>query len=159
MSNSKFATGLHDSESLKNMLSYRFARLNARLNAQASKILSQNGGLSLTQWRVLVMLDTLGETSHKKIADKTEFDKGLLSRTIKGMVKNGIIKSKINQSDGRGHILEMTDVGRSVFKNAKPHMRQRQQNLLDCLSDSEREILFIAISKLDAALEPEREHQ
>lgn len=142
-----------DTEPLKNMVSYRLARVQAKLNAQASKILRQNGRLSLTQWRVLVMLDTLGEASPTTIARKTEFDKGLLSRTIKGMIATGLIKGRLNQTDARQQILKMTDLGRAAFEKAKPHMRKRQQSLLGCLSDHERETLFGAFSKLEAAIE------
>ena len=56
---------------LRRMLTYRLARLNAQLNAQAARILRESSGLSQTQWRVLVMIDSLGPLSpnHRRQGD------------------------------------------------------------------------------------------
>ncbi len=53
----------------------------------------------------------------------------------------------------------MTERGRSAFERAKPHMRRRQQSLLNCLTDRERETLFEAFSKLEAVIEQAEERQ
>lgn len=101
---------------LNEMVTYRLSRLNAQLSAQATKFLKKSSGLTLTQWRVLVILDTNGETLPSEIVRKIDLDKGQLSRTIKGMVSGGLIDSRISESDGRSHVLSMTNRGASCLK-------------------------------------------
>lgn len=136
---------------LNEMVTYRLSRLNAQLSAQATKFLKKSSGLTLTQWRVLVILDTNGETLPSEIVRKIDLDKGQLSRTIKGMVSGGLIDSRISESDGRSHVLSMTNRGRELFETARPAMRERQLCLLESLNSEERSHLFSALEKISAA--------
>lgn len=136
---------------LTEMVTYRLSRLNAQLNAQAARILKETADLSLARWRVLVVLDTHGRVPSSEIVRSTAVDKGQLSRTIKGMISDGLIASEIRESDGRSHLLSMTAKGRTQFETARPAMRKRQINLLGSLEDAEREALFAALDKISAA--------
>lgn len=135
------------------MVSYRLSRVQAKLNAQATRILKKHGDLSLTQWRVLVILSELQVSTHSEIARLTEIDKGLLSRTLKGMIEAGLIVAKASPSDNRQIQLTLSAVGYDKFEAARPAMRARQSKLLGTMSESENEILFRILSKLEAAAE------
>ena len=136
---------------LQEMVTFRISRLHARLSAQAAEILKKNGGISLMQWRILVMLETHGAITPAEIVRQTELDKGQLSRTIKGMVEQGLITSTPSESDQRSHVLGFTEKGLQVFRTARPHMRHRQMHLLSSLTDEERAATFAALEKLEAA--------
>ena len=86
-----------DSPPLDQMISFRVSRLQSKLNAQAIKILKEHADLTPTQWRVLVMLETQGECTSSEIARTTQLDKGLLSRTIKGMMQNPVDQRPASQ--------------------------------------------------------------
>ncbi len=137
---------------LDEMITYRLARLQARLNAQATRILKENGGLTLTQWRILVLLDLRGEANLAQLVRETKFDKAQLSRAVKTMLQNGLLTSKANETDQRQILLAMTGTGRAAFEKALPHMRGRQQILLASLSRQQREDLFAALDRIEAAL-------
>ena len=141
------------------MVSYRLSRLQAKLNAQATKILKENGYLTLMQWRILVMLDLYGEVTIARIVRETEFDKGLLSRTAKAMVQKGLIATKSNDSDLRQNHLSMTPQGRGVFDRAFAPMRGRQDKLLNSMSDEQRENLFEAFEMIENSLDEMRENE
>jgi DNA-binding MarR family transcriptional regulator len=136
---------------LTEMVTYRWSRLNAQLNAQAARILKETAGLSLAQWRVLVVLDTHGQVPPSEIVRSTAVDKGQLSRTLKGMIADGIIASEASESDSRSYLLSMTAQGRALFETARPAMRARQRCLLDSLTDAERDVLFGALDKIAGA--------
>ncbi|MBE1283349.1 MAG: MarR family transcriptional regulator [Rhodobacteraceae bacterium] len=138
---------------LNSMLTFRLSRLHLRLNAQAARILKESSGLSLMQWRVFVMLETVGQIAPSEMVRRTGFDKGQLSRVIKGMIKEGLVRSVSSESDQRLHLIDITEKGAALFEQARPHMRSRQNHLLDSLTDSERAAIFKAMDKLELAME------
>lgn len=138
------------SKPLNQLISYRLARVQSRLNAHATRILKDNGGLTLMQWRVLVVLNTYDESSVAHITRVTQFDKALISRTVKSLVEVGRVTLHPHQSDLRSHVLTMTPAGRKVFETAAPHMFARQRNLTRVMSDDERELLFDLLDRLES---------
>jgi len=138
---------------LNRMVTFRVSRLHAKIIAQGTRILMETAGLSLMQWRVLVTLETSGRVTPAEIVRRTGLDKSQLSRTIKGMVADGLLTSEPSETDQRAHVIDVTEKGADLFKRARPHMRRRQQLLLDALSDSELKMLFAAFDKLEHAIE------
>ncbi len=138
---------------LQQMVMFRLARLHAKVNAQSTKILNKSAGLSLSQWRIMVLIETHGKITPTKFVRLTKFDKGLVSRTIKGMIKSGLLHSESSKSDQRSHLVDMTEKGRALFEKARPHMRQRQSRLLECMTLAERQALFQSFDKLELAID------
>lgn len=138
---------------LRQMLTYRITRLNAKMNAQASRVLKENGGLSQTQWRVLVLVDFLGPTTPAHIAREIVMDKGQLSRAIKTMSECGLIRVSASESDHRAHVVSMTAQGRAIFERTRPAMRQRQAAYANQLTSQERDVLLKAMEKLEELAE------
>ncbi len=138
---------------LQQMVTFRLSRIHAKLNTQSTRILNKSAGLSLSQWRVMVMLETHGKITPGEFVRLTKFDKGLVSRTIKGMIKEGLLRSESSELDQRSHLVEMTEKGLAVFQKARPHMRLRQAHLIDSLAPAERKVLFTAFDKLELAME------
>ena len=138
-----------DSPPVDQMVSFRVSRLQSKLNSQAIKILKEHAGLTPTQWRVLVMLEYLGNCTSSKIARETELDKGLLSRTIKGMMQNRLIKGRPAKTNKRHMILSLTQAGHAAYDRARPFMQERHDKLLNSLSAQERRIMFDAFDKLE----------
>ena len=65
---------------LSRFMTYRLARLHARLNVQASRILQDVAGLSLTQWRVLSLVGSHRGATATQLTRVSAMDKGLFSR-------------------------------------------------------------------------------
>lgn len=145
-------TGTGAKVDLQKMVTFRLSRLNAKVTAQAAQILSDTSGLSLSQWRIMVMVDAYGRTTPAEIVRVTGFDKSQVSRTIKRMVADGLLTSETSQSDQRAHLIDFTDKGRALYDRGRPAMRARQTRLINSLSASELETLFRAFDKLEQAL-------
>ena len=134
---------------LEQRVSYRLARLHVKLNAQATRILRRHGGLTLVQWRVLVMLNAFTETTVGQVARMTRFDKALISRTVKSLIRAGLVKARLDDSDQRQQLLSMTASGTRVFDAAAPHMYARQDALLDSMDATQRDVMFDALDRLE----------
>ncbi|MEM6596532.1 MAG: MarR family winged helix-turn-helix transcriptional regulator, partial [Pseudomonadota bacterium] len=123
-----------DAPALGRRLSYRISRLHARLNAQAARILQDKAGISLSQWRTLVMVDSFEEISASEIVKETKMDKGMISRAIKTLSELGYIRVDVSENDHRKHRIRLTKAGRECFDLAWPHMMERQQGIISQLS-------------------------
>lgn len=134
---------------LEQRVSYRLARLHVKLNAQATRILRRHGGLTLVQWRVLVMLNAFTETTAGQVARMTRFDKALISRTVTSLIRAGLVKARLDDSDQRRQLLSMTAPGARVFDAAAPHMYARQDALLESMDATQREVMFDALDRLE----------
>ncbi|MBL4767712.1 MAG: MarR family transcriptional regulator [Rhodobacteraceae bacterium] len=138
---------------MQQMVTFRLSRLHAKLNAQAVRILKETAGISLSQWRIMVMIETFGKITPAEFVRRTGFDKGLISRTVKRMIKEGLLSSDLSKSDQRSHMIDITEKGTALFEKARPHMRHRQAHLLNSLTVSERKVLFTAFDKLELAMD------
>lgn len=141
----------HSADALQQLLTFRLARLQARANAHAARILKKYSGVSLSEWRVFVLLETNGKITPAQMVRLTQFDKGLISRTVKGMQAKGWVTVETSDSDHRSHLIDFTPEGRVLFEQASPAMRRRQDTLRNTLGPEERAILFGAFDKLDRA--------
>ena len=140
---------------LQNLLSFRLSQVQAKLNAQATKVLKTNGGLTLVQWRILVTMQMTGETTVGRIARETHFDKALISRTVQTLVAQGLALMRTDENDHRQHLLTMTMTGQQAFERAAPHMIARQNALTSAMSDEQLSTLFDALDLLEQAADQE----
>ena len=140
---------------LQNLLSFRLSQVQAKLNAQATKVLKTNGGLTLVQWRILVTMQMTGETTVGRIARETHFDKALISRTVQTLVAQGLALMRTDENDHRQHLLTMTMAGQKAFGKAAPHMIARQNALTSAMTDKQLSTLFDALDLLEEAADQE----
>lgn len=134
-------------------LTYRLAYVQTRLNRQALRILSRNFGLTLSEWRVLALIAAGGETSSRSLTEISTMDKGLVSRTIKGLVKSGLLQGRSNAADHRQYLWSPTQKGRTLYKAVLPVMRKRQKYLRASLHETQLHHLLSALSALESAAE------
>ena len=136
---------------LSGYVTFRLSRLQAALNAQAAQLLAKGAGLTLTQWRILALIDGSGKASHGALMRSGAFDKGMLSRTIAGMISQGLLSEARDDGDQRRQILQITPLGRQRRDQAAPLMKQRRERLMRDFSPEEAEALMVALDKLMSA--------
>ena len=140
-------------DALPKLMTFRLSRLQARANAQAARILKKHAGISLSEWRIFVIIETNGKVTPTEIVRLTNLDKSLISRTIKGLQAKGLICADVSEGDGRSFEIDFTPDGLALFEKSKPAMRKRQQMFRDALTAEELDVLFRAFDKLDHALD------
>ena len=138
---------------LRQFLTYRLNRLHARLNAQAIRYLGKHADVTLTEWRAIALMGDLGPTTLTGLSREGQLDKGLLSRTIKSLIKRKIIQARQDSDDQRVQQLRLTRKGQTLFKHLLPRMQARQRFLRSALQPDEVETLFRIFDKLDRAAE------
>ncbi|WP_422037103.1 MarR family winged helix-turn-helix transcriptional regulator [Roseibium sp.] len=142
-----FAQPLHQ------FLTYRLSRVQAKLNTQAQRILSQAADISLIQWRIIALIGSSGESHAGELTRRAALDKGLFSRNLKTLIKRGLVSSREDDADHRISILSLTEGGHALYQKVLPIMRARQSALRSTMSKSELDTLYRALDKLEIAAE------
>ena len=96
-------------------VTYRLSRVQAKLNAQATHMLREASGITLSQWRIIALIGAAGETRLSMLARHSALDKGLLSRNLKALVTEGIVLTKQDQTDHRAQLLSLSPKGKEIF--------------------------------------------
>jgi len=136
---------------LETILTFRLARLQARLNVQAADLLRRHGGMALTHWRILLLLyDGLARTQ-KEMVDMTGLDKGQVSRIVDKLIADDLVTSESDKTDKRVHNLRLTPAAQKILRRVIPIMRQRQAYLESGFDENELAQLFGFLDRLDAA--------
>lgn len=132
---------------------YRITRLNARLNRQAATLLERVGSVTLTQWRIILLLKHEGIDTLSEISDISGIDKGLLSRNLTGLVDEGLVKVASDPVDRRINRLALTAEGEKLHQRVEPIMTWRQERMMRELTPEQLEAVFAAFDVLDRAAE------
>ena len=138
---------------LRRFVTYRMSRVQAKLNAQASRILREASGITLIQWRVIALVGAAGQTQSSKLSKDAALDKGLLSRNVKTLIEQGVLASRTDAEDHRVHILSLTDKGQAIFEKTLPVTRARQTQLREGLTDEELRVFHKVLDHLEIAAE------
>jgi len=149
--NSAKTGGGTEENELGSFVTFRLNRISAKLGAQARRFLLQIGGISLSQYRVIVMIGQLGTTSFTEIVQRTSLDRGTTSRTISGLIDQGLIVAHGDERDQRSQNLALTDRGQHIYQEIWPKMQARQRFLLSRLEPTELAALHSALDKLEIA--------
>jgi DNA-binding MarR family transcriptional regulator len=73
-------------------------------------------GISLAQCHALLELGISGRTTISILADELALDKSTLSRTIDGLVQQGLVLRNINEGDRRFMSVELSARGETFYK-------------------------------------------
>lgn len=141
------------SRPIQQFLTYRLLRAHLALNAQASALLDEAAGITLGQWRVLAFVGAGDARTSRAVATASGLDPAQISRSLKTLEADGLIKAERLPEDRRTLALSLTDKGRNAFDRILPIMQARQRHLLDALNPAERKVILSALEKLELASE------
>lgn len=106
--------------SLDDFLPYQLAVLSAQISNEFSEIYSENFGLTVPEWRVVVHLYNAGSVSVREIQARVGMDKSKVSRAATRLKKSGHITKETNADDRRLLKLALTTKGHALMKQIIP---------------------------------------
>lgn len=111
---------------------------------------------SLTEGRVLYEICNTEECSAKKIRENIVIDEGYLSRILDSFTKRGLIRKTRSSNDGRLRIIVPTEKGRVEFANLNANSHHLISQMIDKLSQEERQDLLDKMEGIRTLLEKAR---
>jgi len=104
-------------------------------------------GVSLPQCHVLLEL-SFGDLSLKALADALNLDKSTLSRTVDGMVREGLVARHADPSDRRAVCLTLSARGRAKVATINDTCDRYYEKLLTQMLESDRQRVTQAVRLL-----------
>lgn len=128
---------------------------NGRLMDVLNRNLQERHGLSLAEYRILVLLSEAahGSLRMSELADGVLSSRSRLTHQIRRMEEQKLVVRGSCPDDGRGVLAFVTDEGRRRLAEAAPtHVRAVRSNLIDLLSKSQVKALAQIFGRIDEAL-------
>lgn len=133
---------------LEEFLPYRLSILSHSVSNSIATVYDQRFGLTIPEWRVIVILGRFPGLSAVEVAERTLMDKVAVSRAVTKLLKNGRIEREFADADRRRSILNLSDDGKQVLDEIAPLALEMESTLLEGLSKDEVEVLDSIIDRL-----------
>ncbi len=103
---------------------YQLTVLADRIARRTSRIVRDEGGLNLSQWRVMAAIAEVPGRTSAEVVGVTPMDKGIVSRSIKALLSLGFVRRESSQDDGRVSHLHLTVEGNKRYQNLMPRVTE-----------------------------------
>ena len=130
---------------LERFMPYRLSVLSKRISSALAHEYETRFGVSIPQWRVIIVLGRHQPLSASEVAEQTRMDKAKVSRTIAALERDGLLQRTIDPADLRMVSLRLTPEGESVHHAIAAMALAWERRLLECLHPP-------ALAGLDSAL-------
>ena len=140
---------------LRRHFTYRLNTLSKLNDMMSQELYLAGSGLSLPEARCLAAIGSQpGQLTVMQLSFEANLDKAQVSRTTKLLVERGLVSKLPSPEDGRCVQLTLTALGRQCWERVMPLIQQRNQELLQCLSEAEQTTL---LDMFDRMLEQARQ--
>lgn len=123
--------------SLSHFLPYQLSLASNAVSGRIAVEYRQRWGLSIPEWRVMAVLGDVGALTQRDLTRRTLMDKVAVNRACKGLEERGLAERTPNESDGRSHLLDLTDSGREMYSEIMPLAREMEKRLFSGFSAEE----------------------
>lgn len=122
---------------LEKFLPYRLAILSHSVSHSIATVYDKRFGLTIPEWRVIVVLGRYPGLSAVEVAERTLMDKVAVSRAVTRLIRNGRVDREFADADRRRSILNLSEKGREVLDEISPLALDIEATLLEGLSNDE----------------------
>lgn len=122
---------------LDSIIPYQINRLSHRMNRLLDKDL-RSEGLSISNWRVMAVLDFNTSVSVNELADYAMIEQSTLSRLLQRMEADGLIEMRSSNRDGRVRDIYLTDFGRARYDAVRQITLRHVRRVVSGFSKQER---------------------
>lgn len=135
-------------------------QLSIASNAVSDRIARQyqaRFGLKIPEWRLMAVLGqrkpdgTCDPQTQRDLVGATRMDKVTVSRATAALVQRGLVGRAPSESDGRSHLLALTQPGRSLYAEIAPVALAMEGEILEGMSAKERALLSDLLARLREA--------
>lgn len=125
-------------------------RSSALLDAMRLQLWDREG-LTVTQLRLLSILDQEGGMSNADLADRLYVTRPSVSALLERLERGGFIRREVSPSDRRGIRIWLEERGHNAVANVRGDFRAYTATLMEDLSDEEIEVLADSFERFVAA--------
>lgn len=127
---------------------YQLTVLADWISRRTARIVRTEGGLNLSQWRVLAAIAEKPGRTSAEVVTVTPMDKGIVSRATKALLNMGLVMREASQADGRVSYLHLTEAGRVQYDVLVPRVEAVLSRADEALSPTEQAALSEQLCRL-----------
>ena len=145
---------------LPTYVSYLMYQTEQHRRALASDCIAQHG-LSFAKWVALASLARFGECSMTRLARLSAADRTTLTRSIDGLIRDGLVERGTQASDRRKVVVRLTSEGQEILGRIREDINPIHQEVCAELTVEEQTNLATYLQKILGGLitEPEWKHE
>lgn len=102
------------------------------------------------QWTVLYQIERNNGLIQKDIAMLSGKDKPTTTRILDHLEGKGFVYKHIGENDRRSFLVHITDIGRSVIAETMPIEHGITEDIKQCISDNEYEVLMELLHRINS---------
>lgn len=136
---------------LANFMPYQLAMASNAVSDRIAKQYQVRFALKVPEWRLMAVLGEGTPLTQRDLVVATRMDKVMVSRATANLVDRGLIARAASESDGRSHLLTLTDDGRALYNEIAPAALAMERDVLSCLSAKDKRALADLLARLRAA--------
>ena len=133
---------------LEEFLPYKLSILSQSVSKLFENEYRTRFGLSMNEWRTLVIIGTHAPISARDICSRTLFDKMTVSRATLALKDKKFIVSKPDKNDARITLHSATRLGQSIYDDIIPIAKTYEKKLIRHLSKTERKLFYTIVDQL-----------
>ncbi|MEE9271668.1 MAG: MarR family transcriptional regulator [Robiginitomaculum sp.] len=138
---------------LDNFLPYKLSIVSQSISGLIAKTYESKFGLTMNQWRVLVIISNHNPISASEICQRTLIDKMVVSRSVKALRKRKLVLSRPSKQDARKSKLSLTKTGSHIYEDIIPIAKRYEHMLLKRLTGLQRTTLDVIFDELMRGVE------
>lgn len=139
---------------LETFVPYQLSITSNAISALIESQYNSEFGLKIPEWRLMAILGEVDHATQSILVELTQMDKVTINRATKALSDRGLIVRSPNYSDGRSHLLALSETGKSLYLKIVPMALRIEKKIIDHLDEGEQAILMAILAKLKKAVPP-----
>lgn len=141
---------------LPSYLGYLLYQTEQHRRALASDCIARHG-LTFSKWIAMIALRRFGECSMTRLAKLSASDRTTLTRSIDGLIRDGLVERKTSPSDRRIVVISLTQSGEALLTRIRADIRPLNAEVCRDLTAEEQAVMTGYLRKMLGGLieEPE----
>lgn len=131
-----------------NNLGFLFQHLAFAMSRQNDQILQERLGIGFSQFKLLLVLEDNPYIQQKDIADALGQTEASISRQIKLMQGQGLLKTTISPENRRRHITTLTAKGTRLSEEAMRTLNTAHQPIFERLDEKQQRSLLLTLARM-----------
>ena len=140
-------------DELHSLINVKLNVVNVKLSRQIGQAVQSRANLRLPEWRIILLLSSAGAMSQADIRGNIGMDKGQISRTVKTMLHNELLRFESPDSQARNVRLCLTEKGEDVHMRVDAMMEKHKAQVLSLLSPEEKQALYNCLVQIEKSVD------
>jgi DNA-binding MarR family transcriptional regulator len=140
-------------EALEHAIPYKLYKLALRGSNAKSDYIKRSVGLTMDEWKVLLLIGTFSPLSTKEVAARSTMDKVRVSRTTDRLVRAGLVTAERDALDRRKVELKLTRPGKAKYRGVVTCLSAWDSAFVAALDAKSRQLLLKLLQTLDGRID------